>query len=190
MTTRPTPRILVLSAPSGGGKTSLARALAERREDVGIAVSHTTRNRRPGETDGVHYFFVDHPVFERMIRDNRFIEYAEVFENYYGTSVDAVESLALSGRQAILDIDWQGARSVRGEFPDAVTVFVMPPSTWSLEQRLRQRGQDSEKVISQRMQEAEREMSHRDEFDEILVNDDFNRTLNQLEDIVNRMKNG
>lgn len=190
MADRPTPRILVLSAPSGGGKTSLARALAENRKDVGIAVSHTTRRRRPGETDGEHYFFVDRPVFERMIRDNRFIEYAKVFENYYGTSVDTVESLTLAGRQAILDIDWQGARSVREKFPDAVTVFVMPPSVQSLERRLRQRRQDSDQVIRQRMQEAEKEMSHRDEFDEILVNDDFGRTLNQLEDIVNRMKNG
>lgn len=189
MTTRSAPRILVLSAPSGGGKTSLARALVERREDIGIAVSHTTRDQRPGETDGVHYFFVDHPVFEQMIRNDAFIEYARVFKNYYGTSVNAVESLSQSGRLAILDIDWQGARSVRGRFPDAVTVFVMPPSIQSLEQRLRQRKQDSEQVILQRMKEAEKEMSHKDEFDEILVNDDFNRTLNQLEKIVNRVKN-
>jgi guanylate kinase len=172
--------ILVLSAPSGGGKTSLARALVAQRDDVEITVSHTTRGQRPGEQDGVHYYFVDRPGFEAMIEDGAFIEYATVFGNYYGTSVEAIETLILDGKHAILDIDWQGARNVRKRYPAAVSVFVMPPSVAALEQRLRQRRQDSEDVIERRMQEAATEMSHRDEFDVIIINDDFDNALAQL----------
>ena len=172
--------ILVLSAPSGGGKTSLARALVAQRDDVEITVSHTTREQRPGEQDGVHYFFVDRPGFETMIEADAFIEYATVFENYYGTSTEAIEKLILNGKHAILDIDWQGARNVRKRYPSAISVFVMPPSVEALEQRLRERRQDSEQVIQRRMEEAANEISHKDEFDVIIVNDDFDNALAQL----------
>ena len=172
--------ILVLSAPSGGGKTSLARALVAQRDDVEITVSHTTREQRPGEQDGVHYFFVHRPGFETMIKADAFIEYATVFENYYGTSTEAIEKLILNGKHAILDIDWQGARNVRKRYPSAISVFVMPPSVEALEQRLRERRQDSEQVIQRRMEEAANEISHKDEFDVIIVNDDFDNALAQL----------
>ena len=137
------PGILVLSAPSGGGKTSLARALVARRNDVEITVSHTTREQRPGEEHGVHYYFVEKIDFETMIEKGEFIEYAQVFDNYYGTSIKALENLISRGKHAILDIDWQGARNVRRKYADAISVFVMPPSMEALEQRLRERRQDS-----------------------------------------------
>ncbi len=181
------PGILVLSAPSGGGKTSLARALVARRDDVEITVSHTTRAQRPGETDGVHYYFVNKISFETMIERGDFIEYARVFDNYYGTSIKAMENLISRGKHAILDIDWQGARNVRQKYPDAISVFVMPPSTEALEKRLRERRQDSEEVIARRMQDAANEMSHKDEFDIIITNDDFENTADKLERVLEKL---
>lgn len=184
----PSPGILILSAPSGGGKTSLAQALTKSRADVEITVSHTTRTLRPGEENGVHYHFVDKPTFETMIADGQFIEYATVFDNYYGTSIAAIEKLILNGRHAILDIDWQGAQNVRKKYPAAVSVFVIPPSTKVLEQRLRQRKQDSDQVIARRMKEAHNEMSHQDEFDFVIINEHFERALAELEAIVNSLE--
>jgi len=181
------PGILVLSAPSGGGKTSLARALVARRDDVEITVSHTTRAQRPGETDGIHYYFVNKISFETMIEKGDFIEYARVFDNYYGTSIKAMENLISRGKHAILDIDWQGARNVRQKYPDAISVFVMPPSTEALEKRLRERRQDSEEVIARRMQDAANEMSHKDEFDIIITNDDFENTADKLERVLEKL---
>ncbi len=178
------PIILVLSAPSGGGKTSLARALVAMRDDVEITISHTTREQRPGEEDGVHYYFVDKSEFERMIEDNDFVEYATVFDHDYGTSTKAMEKLILAGKHAILDIDWQGARNVRKKFAEAISVFVMPPSMEALERRLRERRQDSDQVIARRMRDAEDQMSHKDEFDIIITNDNFDDTANQLDDIL------
>ena len=182
------PGILILSAPSGGGKTSLARALVASRDDVEITVSHTTREQRPGETDAVDYHFVSRAKFEEMISADKFIEYAVVFDHFYGTSVEAIESLILNGKHAILDIDWQGARNVRAKFPEAVSVFVMPPSVEALEQRLRMRKQDSEKTISRRMKEAKSQMAHKDEFDVIIVNDEFDRALAELESILDTLR--
>ena len=181
------PGILVLSAPSGGGKTSLARALVARRDDVEITVSHTTRAQRPGETDGIHYYFVNKISFETMIEKGDFIEYARVFDNYYGTSIKAMENLISRGKHAILDIDWQGARNVRRKYADAISVFVMPPSMEALEQRLRERRQDSEEVIARRMRDAANEMSHKDEFDIIITNDDFDNTADTLERILEKL---
>ena len=181
------PGILVLSAPSGGGKTSLARALVARRNDVEITVSHTTREQRPGEEHGVHYYFVEKIDFETMIEKGEFIEYAQVFDNYYGTSIKALENLISRGKHAILDIDWQGARNVRQKYPDAISVFVMPPSTEALEKRLRERRQDSEEVIARRMQDAANEMSHKDEFDIIITNDDFENTADKLERVLEKL---
>ena len=181
------PGILILSAPSGGGKTSLARSLVEKRPDAGITVSHTTREQRAGERDGIDYYFTTRAHFEEMIQADAFIEYARVFDHYYGTSVEAIEYLLLNGRHAILDIDWQGARNVRKKFPQAVSVFVMPPSVEELEKRLRQRKRDSDETIARRMQDAEDQISHKDEFDVIIVNDDFNRALDELESVLDRL---
>lgn len=180
----PTPAVLILSAPSGAGKTSLARRLVAKRPDAALAVSHTTRAQRPGETHGVDYYFVTSAEFEAMIAAGRFIEYATVFGNYYGTSARAIEALISGGKHAILEIDWQGARAVRRQFPGAKSVFVMPPSLQALEQRLRARRQDADEVIAERMRAARDEMSHADEYDYIIVNERFDRALAELEAIL------
>jgi len=178
------PAVIILSAPSGAGKTSLARRLVARRPDAALAVSHTTRAQRPGETDGVDYHFVDAAAFEAMIAAGRFIEYASVFGNHYGTSKDAIAALLSRGKHAILEIDWQGARAVRRQFPAAKSVFVMPPSLDALEQRLRARRQDADAVIAARMRAAQDEMSHKDEYDCIIVNAQFDRALTELEAVL------
>ncbi len=176
-----TPGVLIVSAPSGAGKTSLTQALVASRQDVGITVSHTTRAQRQGEIEGVHYHFVELNAFEQMIRNDQFVEYATVFGNYYGTSVKAINDQLRQGKHAILEIDWQGARKVRKKFPNALSVFVMPPSLEVLEQRLRNRGQDSEEVIARRMREAQNEISHKDEYDVVVVNTEFDRALAELD---------
>ena len=178
------PAILILSSPSGAGKTSLARALVAKHDDVEITVSHTTRKQRQGEEEGVHYHFVDEATFTAMIDAGKFIEHATVFGNNYGTSVDAIEKLLSNGKHAILDIDWQGARNVRKKYPSATAVFVMPPSIAVLEQRLHQRNQDSAAVIAKRMKEARNEMSHKGEFDRVIVNQHFKHALSELESIL------
>jgi len=181
------PGILILSSPSGGGKTSLTKALVAMRADAGVTVSHTTRKRRPGEEDGVHYYFVSRETFEEMIEQDDFIEYARVFDHYYGTSVKAAEHQIANGKHAILDIDWQGARTVRGKFPGAVSVFVMPPSLEVLERRLLERGQDSRDVIARRMEDAEDQIGHRDEFDKIIVNENFETAMTELESVLDQL---
>lgn len=179
-----TPGVLIVSAPSGAGKTSLTHALVERRGDVGLTVSHTTRQQRSGEVDGEHYYFVDNAEFDRMIADDQFVEHALVYGNRYGTSISAIQAQLGQQRHAILEIDWQGAQKVREKFPDAQSVFVMPPGLDALRQRLRDRGQDSEQVIEQRMREAQNEMNHRHEYDHIIVNQDFDTALNALSSVV------
>lgn len=178
------PRVIILSAPSGAGKTSLARALLAARHDMALSVSHTTRARRPGEIGGQHYFFVDRSTFESMIRAGQFLEYAHVFDYLYGTARQQVEARLDAGRNVVLDIDWQGARQVRTARPDAVSVFIFPPSLAALEQRLRDRGQDAPAVIERRMQEAIAEMRHYPEYDHVVVNDDFDQALADLDAIV------
>lgn len=174
------PGVLILSAPSGAGKTSLAQALVSDREDVGFTVSHTTRQQRPGEIDGQHYHFADSATFQHMVDQELFVEHATVFGNSYGTSIAAIERQISAGKHAILEIDWQGARKVREKFAEAVSVFIMPPSLEALEQRLRSRGQDADDVIARRMQEARNEISHKDEYDHVIINDDFDSALGQL----------
>jgi guanylate kinase len=176
--------LYIVSAPSGAGKTSLIRALMERDPQVRFSVSHTTRPMRPGEEDGRDYHFVSRDRFERMVREGAFLEYAEVFGNYYGTSRAAVESLLAEGFDVMLDIDWQGARLVRARMPGAVSVFVLPPSRQALEERLRGRGQDPETVVAERMRQAESEMSHYDEYDYLIVNDRFEVAVDDLGAIV------
>lgn len=174
------PQILILSAPSGAGKTSLARKLVATRPDVALTVSHTTRPKRRGEQHAVDYFFVGMPAFEKMIVADEFIEHANVFGNYYGTSADTINNLITGGKHAILEIDWQGARTVREKYPDVQSVFIMPPSLEALEERLRARQLDADDVITARMRAAQDEMSHRDEYDAVITNDHFARAFERL----------
>ena len=176
--------LFVLSAPSGAGKSSLAKALVERTPGLAVSVSHTTRAPRPGERDGVHYHFVDRERFAAMAEAGEFLEYAQVFDNFYGTSRRAVEDLLAQGRDVLLDIDWQGARRIKALVPTTRTIFILPPSIQALEQRLRTRGQDNEATIARRMRDAVAELSHYSEFDHLVVNDDFDAALADLAAIV------
>ncbi|MFP4138283.1 MAG: guanylate kinase [Halomonas sp.] len=176
--------LFIVSAPSGAGKTSLVRELIENLDGIQVSVSHTTRARREGEVDGVNYHFVDVPGFEAMIERGEFFEYARVFDNYYGTSRPAVQAALAAGQDVILEIDWQGARQVRQQMPEAVSVFILPPSREELERRLAGRGTDEHAVIERRMRDAVSEMSHHDEYDYLVVNDDFTTALDELRALV------
>jgi len=176
--------LFVVSAPSGAGKTSLVRELVESLDGIQVSVSHTTRPRREGEVDGVNYHFADVPGFEAMIERGEFFEYARVFDNDYGTSRPAVQAALAAGQDVILEIDWQGARQVRQQLPDAVSVFILPPSREELERRLSGRGTDEHAVIERRMRDAVSEMSHHDEYDYLVINDDFTTALDELRALV------
>ena len=178
-------KLFIFSAPSGCGKTSLAQALMSARGDLEIATSHTTRAMRPGEIHGEDYFFVSHAEFEKMIEDQAFLEHAQVFDNRYGTSIRAAEDLMAGGKHVILDIDWQGARQVRKIYPDVISVFIVPPSIEALELRLKGRGQDNDATISRRMEGAKDELSHQDEYEHVIVNDDFDVALKELDALLN-----
>jgi len=180
------PRLYVISAPSGGGKTSLVNALLERDPAVALSVSHTTRAPRPGEKDGVHYYFVDEAAFEALVEKNAFLEHARVFDHRYGTGRGPVERQLADGFDVLLDIDWQGARQIRSSFPAACTIFILPPSLDELRRRLVGRRQDSEAVIARRMQAARAELSHAGEFDFLIVNDDFEQALQDLHAVIRR----
>jgi guanylate kinase len=177
-----------VAAPSGGGKTSLINALLEKDDRVSLSVSYTTRSARPGEKNGVHYHFVSDPTFIGLIGENAFLEHAEVFGHRYGTERDAVEKKLRAGFDVLLDIDWQGARQVRKSFPSCCTIFIIPPSLEVLRNRLARRGQDSEEVIDRRMREAKAEISHSSEFDQLIINDDFDKALADLQSIVRYRK--
>ncbi|MDG1906349.1 MAG: guanylate kinase [Arenicella sp.] len=179
-----TGNLFIVSAPSGAGKTSLAKALIASSEFITMSVSHTTRTKRGGEVHGEDYFFVDQSEFQQMVEEGVFLEYAEVYGNYYGTSSLAVDEMLTKGLNVLLDIDWQGARRVRKKMPDAVSISVLPPSIEELERRLRSRGSDSEDVIQSRMQQALSEMAHCKESDFAVLNDDFNTALSELSLIV------
>ncbi|MDN3522809.1 guanylate kinase [Halomonas ramblicola] len=176
--------LFIVSAPSGAGKTSLVRELIDSLDGIQVSVSHTTRERRPGEVDGVNYHFVDLPTFEGMIERGEFFEHARVFDNYYGTSRPAVQVALAAGQDVILEIDWQGARQVRHQMPEAVSIFILPPSREELERRLAGRGTDEHAVIARRMRDAIGEMSHHDEYDYLVVNDDFTTALRELQSLV------
>lgn len=176
--------LFILSAPSGAGKSSLINALLERHSDMKVSVSHTTRSPRPGEENGVHYHFVTQDEFKQVIADDGFFEWAQVFDNYYGTSKQSIETQLANGIDVFLDIDWQGARQVRELVSDVRTIFILPPSKQELEARLNGRGQDSAEVIASRMAKAQSETSHYNEYDYLIVNDDFDTALYQLESIV------
>jgi guanylate kinase len=176
--------LYILSAPSGAGKTSLLKALHDQDGSLHVSVSHTTRAMRPGEEDGRHYHFITRDEFQKMAAAGLFLEHAEVFGNFYGTSEAEVRSQLALGRDTVLEIDWQGACQVRERFPDALSIFILPPSPEALQQRLNARGQDSDEVVAQRMRQAVSEMSHYDEFDYLVINDDFNTALGELACIV------
>ena len=176
--------LFIVSAPSGAGKTSLVRALLERLDGLQVSVSHTTRTMRPGELDGVNYHFVEVASFEAMIERGDFFEHARVFDNYYGTSRPAVQALLAAGTDVILEIDWQGARQVREQVADAESVFILPPSLATLRERLSSRATDDASVIERRMGDAVSEMSHYDEYDHVIINDDFATALGDLEALV------
>lgn len=176
--------LYIFSAPSGAGKTSLVRALLDSTANINVSVSHTTREPRDGELDGTHYHFVSNEVFAQMVDNGEFLEYANVFSNAYGTSQAWVEEQLKQGQDVILEIDWQGAQQVCRLMKHAVRVFILPPSIEVLEQRLQGRGQDSQDVIQQRMQQAKSEMSHYVEYDYLVFNDDFDVALDELRAIV------
>lgn len=174
----------MLSAPSGGGKSSLAQALVPRLTAAGlkaaISVSFTTRAPRPGEEDGAHYHFVSEADFADMVEQGAFLEHANVFGRRYGTGRDRTEAQLAAGFDVILDIDWQGSRQVKAHVPETQRIFILPPSVAELERRLRGRGQDSDAVIAERMQQAREEMAHYDEYDYLVINDRFELALEQL----------
>ena len=176
--------LFVVAAASGTGKTSLVRRLLENQPSLQLSTSHTTRAPRSNEIDGEHYFFVSHVQFEQMCSQDSFIESAKVYNNYYGTSAAYLDQCLAQGKDIILEIDWQGARQIKARCAEAVTIFILPPSFAELSKRLHKRGQDSDDVIQRRLDQAYDEMSHFDEFDYWLVNDDFDKALQQLSDIV------
>ena len=173
-------QLYIIAAPSGAGKTSLVKALHEHLPGIAVSVSHTTRARRSGEEDGVHYHFVDHAEFERMVGEGEFLEHARVFDNFYGTAQSSVEVNLAAGLDVILEIDWQGAQQVRRVFPEALGIFILPPAREVLETRLRGRGQDDDKIIARRMSDATTEIQHYAEFDFLVINDVFEEALREL----------
>lgn len=182
--------LYIVAAPSGGGKTSLVRHLVTTLDDIEISVSHTTREIRPGETDGTDYYFTNEEKFMEMVNDNAFIEHARVFNNLYGTSEAQIKERLRLGIDVVLDIDWQGAEQIKRIFPKAVSIFIIPPSIEELERRLMNRRQDKDEVVSERMRRAQDELSHYPEFDYLIVNDNFEHAAVELRAIViaNRLK--
>ncbi len=176
--------LFIISSPSGAGKSSLIASLLKEHTDMMVSVSHTTRDPRPGEEDGVHYHFVTKDAFETLIGKGDFLEWAQVFENYYGTSKQAIEAKLAEGIDVFLDIDWQGARQVRELLPSVTSIFILPPSREELERRLHGRGQDSVEVINKRMAQAQSESSHYNEYDYVILNDDFDTALGELTTII------
>ncbi|OOF83218.1 guanylate kinase [Rodentibacter ratti] len=179
--------LYIISAPSGAGKSSLLTALLEKENGIPkmVSVSHTTRAPRPGEIDGVHYYFVSKEEFESLIKQDLFLEYATVFGgNYYGTSLPAIQENLAKGIDVFLDIDWQGAQQIRKKVANVKSIFILPPSLPELECRLIGRGQDSEAVIMERMAKAKNEISHYDEYDYVIINDNFEQALADLQSIL------
>lgn len=176
--------LFVIAAPSGTGKTSLVKALMQRQPQLRFSVSYTTRAPRQNERDGVDYHFVSKDTFQRMVAQGEFLEHAQVFDNFYGTGVKAVSEALAAGQDLLLEIDWQGAQQVRKRLPEGQTIFILPPSRATLEERLRARSTDSDAIIRRRLQDSVTELSHWHEFDHIVVNDRFEDALASLEAIV------
>ena len=176
-------RILILSGPSGAGKTTLSHELIAAFPDTIIAVSHTTRNKRPHEEEGKDYYFVSKNEFQQLIDNGQMLEYANVYGKLYGTSTTSIELAARSGKNIILDIDWQGARAVKAIYPESVSVFILPPDENSARERLQSRGEDSDSVIRSRMSEFDEQLSHQSEYDHVIVNDDIADATRKLREI-------
>ncbi len=176
--------LYIISAPSGAGKTSLLKALLEETDLIEVSVSYTTRGKRAGEREGVDYHYISQERFKQMIDDEQFIEHAEVFGNFYGTSKRQIKEKLKAGIDIILEIDWQGAQQVRKQFDCCTNVFIIPPSRRELLSRLQERAQDSSEVIEQRMDEFIEQMSHYDEFEYLIVNDQFSHALGELKALI------
>jgi len=177
-------RLFVIAAPSGTGKTSLVKALVARRPGLSVSVSYTTRSMRANEQDGQDYHFVSVAQFRQLIERGELLEYAQVFDNFYGTPRALLEEQLAAGRHVLLEIDWQGAQQVRTRMPECTTIFILPPSLGALEARLRARGTDSDEVIARRLREAAGELSHWTEFTYAVVNDSFEQAVSELVRIV------
>lgn len=185
-------QLFIVAAPSGGGKTSLVNQLMMSLPQIELSISHTTRPARPKEKNGKDYFFVDKAEFEDMVKHHAFLEHAKVFDNYYGTSKQQIDERLNQGIDIVLDIDWQGAQQIRQIMPNAISIFLLPPSLETLRERLQNRQQDNQEVIEKRMQQARAELRHFDEFDYLIVNKEFELALQQLKSIViaERLKKG
>lgn len=184
MSERDLGKLFIVAAPSGGGKTSLVHKLVMDLPDIEVSISHTTRSKRPNETPGQDYFFIEESAFLTMIEADKFVEHAHVFNHYYGTSKAQIQERLKNGIDVVLDIDWQGAQQIRDGFPNSVSIFVIPPSLEVLKDRLQSRKQDAEDVIEHRMQQAKDELSHYHEFDYLIVNDEFEKAARDLQAIV------
>ena len=181
--------LFIIAAPSGCGKTSLVETLIKNAKNLYVSVSHTTRPPRPDEVNGINYYFVSINEFEEMIKNNAFVEYATVFDNHYGSSAKLIKEKLDEGIDVILEIDWQGARQVKVNMPNAISIFILPPSKEALLGRLQQRAQDNDATINKRMSDAKNQMQHFNEFDYLIINDDFNSALNDLNLIICRPDN-
>jgi guanylate kinase len=177
-------KLFVFAAPSGAGKTTLVHAVVTKRPELRFSISYTTRKPRKNEADGVDYLFVTEKKFMQLRDEGEMLEYAKVFDNYYATSRSQVEKHLADNRNVILEIDWQGAQQVRESMPECVTIFILPPSVEELERRLRDRRTDSAEVIERRLRDALSDMSHWTEFDHVIINDDLNRAIADLEDVL------
>jgi len=178
--------LFIIAAPSGCGKTSLVEALIKKTKNIYVSVSHTTRPPRADEVNGINYYFISIEEFEKMIKNNAFVEHAIVFDNHYGSSTKLIREKLDEGIDVILEIDWQGARQVKENIPNAISIFILPPSKEALLGRLQKRAQDNEQTIQKRMSDAQNQMKHFSEFDYLVINDDFNNALNDLNLIIRR----
>ena len=176
--------LFIIAAPSGCGKTTLVDALLKNSEHLYLSVTHTTRKPRVGEVDGVNYHFISKTDFKKMILNTEFVEHAEVFGNLYGSSREKIQENLNKNIDVILEIDWQGARQVKANMPNAISIFILPPSKKSLLERLKGRGQDDDETIKNRMSDAENQMKHYDEFDYLVINDIFDDALSNLKTII------
>jgi len=178
--------LFIIAAPSGCGKTSLVEALNKKTKNLWVSVSYTTRPPRPDEVNGINYYFISNNEFDGMVNNGAFVEHAMVFDNHYGSSTKLIKDKLNEGVNVILEIDWQGARQVKENMPNAISIFILPPSKEALLGRLQQRAQDNDATINKRMSDAQNQMQHFNEFDYLVINDDFNSALNDLNLIICR----